>query len=165
MPDLQGKPRALSEFAGRPRIINFWATWCGPCRREIPLLNSLQHDYQSDHLQIIGIAIDFDKAVQEYVKKTHIDYPVLIGEDAGLDAAQKFGISDLVLPFSVFADASNRVVAVKIGELHPPEAAFILKAVRQLDAGKMTLPETRSAIEEELKRQAQQRAQSSAPTS
>jgi thiol-disulfide isomerase/thioredoxin len=163
MPDLAGHQRALSEFAGKPRIINFWATWCGPCRREIPLLNELQKENRHEGLQIIGIAIDFDKAVQDYVKKTHIDYPVLIGEDAGLEAAQKFGISDLVLPFSVFADASNRVVAVKIGELHATEATFILQAISQLDAGKHSLPETRSAIETELKNQALQRAQSPAP--
>jgi thiol-disulfide isomerase/thioredoxin len=160
MPDLLGHPRAISEFAGQPRIINFWATWCGPCRREIPLLNSLQHSHRQEKLQIIGIAVDFDKAVQEYVKKTRIDYPVFIGEDAGLEAAQKFGISDLVLPFSVFADAQNRVVAVKIGELHSPEAEFILKTIRQLDAGQHTLPEARAAIEAELKNEAQHRAQS-----
>jgi thiol-disulfide isomerase/thioredoxin len=163
MPDLQGRTRAMSEFAGQPRIINFWATWCGPCRREIPLLNTLQHSHQHEKLQIIGIAVDFDKAVQEYVKKTRIDYPVFIGEDAGLEAAQKFGISDLVLPFSVFADAKNRVVAVKIGELHPPEADFILKTIRQLDAGQKSLPEARAAIEEELKSEAQRRAQPAAP--
>jgi len=160
MPDLLGHARAMSEFAGQPRIINFWATWCGPCRREIPLLNSLQHSHRQEKLQIIGIAVDFDKAVQEYVKKTRIDYPVFIGEDAGLEAAQKFGISDLVLPFSVFADAQNRVVAVKIGELHSPEAEFILKTIRQLDAGQHTLPEARAAIEAELKNEAQHRAQS-----
>jgi thiol-disulfide isomerase/thioredoxin len=159
MPDLAGHTRAMAEFAGQPRIINFWATWCGPCRREIPLLNTLQHAHRQDKLQVIGIAVDFDKAVREYVKKTRIDYPVFIGEDAGLDAAQKFGITDLVLPFSVFADAKNRVVAVKIGELHPVEAEFILKAIRQLDAGQTSLPQARSAIEEELKSEAQRRAQ------
>lgn len=163
MPDLLGHTRTLAEFSGRPRIINFWATWCGPCRREIPLLNTLQHSHRKDKLQIIGIAVDFDKAVQEYVKKTRIDYPVFIGEDAGLEAAQKFGITDLVLPFSVFADAKNRVVAVKIGELHPPEVEFILKAIRQLDAGQTSLPEARSAIEEELKSEAQRRAEHAAP--
>jgi thiol-disulfide isomerase/thioredoxin len=163
MPDLLGHARAMSEFAGQPRIINFWATWCGPCRREIPLLNTLQHSHRPEKLQIIGIAVDFDKAVQEYVKKTRIDYPVFIGEDAGLAAAQKFGISDLVLPFSVFADASNRVVAVKIGELHPPEADFILKTIRQLDARQLSLPDARAAIEDELKREAQQRAEPTAP--
>jgi len=68
-----------------------------------------------------------------------------------------------VLPFSVFADASNRVVAVKIGELHAPEAEFILRTIRQLDAGQTSLLAARSAIEEELKRQAQQRAEPSAP--
>ncbi|MGA3157464.1 MAG: TlpA disulfide reductase family protein [Steroidobacteraceae bacterium] len=163
MPDLQGKQRTLAEFAGQPRIINFWATWCGPCRREIPLLNALQHSHRQEKLQIIGIAVDFEKAVQEYVKKTHIDYPVLIGEDAGLDAAQKFGISDLVLPFSVFVDASNRVVAVKIGELHQPEVAFILLSIAQLDAGKSSLQDTRAAIQAELRNEAQQRAQAPAP--
>jgi len=158
MPDLQGHTRAMSEFSGQPRIINFWATWCAPCRREIPLLNTLQHSHRQQKLQIIGIAVDFDKAVQEYVKKTRIDYPVFIREDAGLEAAQEFGISDLVLPFSVFADAKNRVVAVKIGELHPPEAEFILKTIRQLDAGQNSLAEAQADIEQELKREAQSRA-------
>jgi len=163
MPDLLGHTRAMSEFSGQPRIINFWATWCGPCRREIPLLNTLQHSHHQEKLQIIGIAVDFNKAVQDYVKTTRIDYPVFIGEDAGLEAAQKFGISDLVLPFSVFADAKNRVVAVKIGELHAPEADFILKAIRKLDAGQTSLPDARATIEAELRSETQTRAQPPAP--
>lgn len=158
--DLQGNLRSLQEYSGQPTIINFWATWCIPCRREIPLLNDLYRNRGRQPLQIIGIAVDFRDAVQAFVKKTAIDYPLLVGEQDGVDAAAKFGMQ-LVLPFSVFVDDHERIVAVKVGELHREEAAAILSAIADLGAGKLDLPATRQRIAEELKRLATERARRS----
>jgi thiol-disulfide isomerase/thioredoxin len=157
LPDLSGNNRALSSFGGRPLIINFWATWCAPCRREIPLLRDLRQRYRPDRLEIVGIAVDFSAAVREYLRHTTIDYPLLVGEQQGLAAAEQFGLEP-VLPFSVFADTQGRIVAVKIGELHREEADFILTEIRSVDRGRIDLPEAREQIQARLKALAVERA-------
>jgi thiol-disulfide isomerase/thioredoxin len=161
LPGIDGKLRALKEFGGGPRIINFWATWCAPCRREIPLLNELQARHQSEHLKVLGIAVDLRDAVAEFTKTTHFDYPLLVGEKEGAAAASQFGM-DVVLPFSIFADAQDRVIAVKVGELHPDEADAILDTMRQLAGGQIGLADARQRINERLKQLAVERSQKSA---
>lgn len=157
LPDLQGKPRSLRSFSGQPLIINFWATWCAPCRREIPLLQELRQRHRAERLEIVGIAIDFGAAVQEFLRHTPIDYPLLVGEQQGLAAAEQFGVEP-VLPFSVFVDAQGRIIAVKIGELHREEADFILGEITALDQGQTDLAQAREQIEGRLKELAVERA-------
>jgi thiol-disulfide isomerase/thioredoxin len=158
-PNLKGNPTSLRSFAGAPLIINFWATWCAPCREEIPLLRDLRQHYRSQRLEVVGIALDFDAAVQQYLQKTPIDYPVLIGEQGGFTATQQFGVQ-AVLPFSVFADSRSRIVAVKIGQLHREEAEFILSEIGSLDRDQVGMDEARGAIEARLKQLAIERAKS-----
>ncbi len=76
-------------------IINFWATWCAPCRREIPLLKKIQAERGGEGFQIVGVAVDFRDDVLKYAKEIGIDYPLLIGEEDGLDAVTKFGRGSL----------------------------------------------------------------------
>jgi thiol-disulfide isomerase/thioredoxin len=162
LPDMEGQPHALRQNGGRPRIYNFWATWCEPCRREIPLLNALQARYgHSDRLEIIGIAVDFRDAVNDFLKKKRVNYTSLVGEDEGLEAAQSFGVQ-MALPFSVFADEHNHIVAVKVGELHRDEAEVILGQLRALRKGATTLPAARALIAEALKASSLKRAKQSA---
>jgi thiol-disulfide isomerase/thioredoxin len=151
LPDAAGTPEHLREWRGRPLIVNFWATWCEPCRREIPLLKRLRHERAADGLEIVGIAVDLRADVRRYAGAQGIDYPVLIGEEGGLAAANAFGM-DTVLPFSVFADARGRIVALKVGELHPDEAKLILDRVRAIDAGTLPLAVARREIAEGLNR-------------
>jgi thiol-disulfide isomerase/thioredoxin len=162
LPDLAGKPVALRSTDGHPRLFNFWATWCEPCRREIPLLNTLQETHAGDGLRIVGIAVDFREAVQTYLKTQPLRYTSLVGEESGLEAAQKFGM-DLVLPFSVFADGQNRIVAVKVGELHQDEADAILTEMRGLKARKTNLADAQAAIAGTMKQLAATRAKQSTP--
>jgi thiol-disulfide isomerase/thioredoxin len=159
LPNLAGQQQSLRDFLGHPLIINFWATWCAPCRREMPLLQQLRHLYHGEGLEIVGIAVDFRTAVADFVRRQPVDYPLLIGEDAGLAAAEQFGMQT-VLPFSVFADAGGRIVAVKVGELHRDEAVYILGAMRDLAAGRMTLPEAHAGIAQRLRELAIERAKS-----
>jgi thiol-disulfide isomerase/thioredoxin len=161
LPDLHGEFHSLREGVGHPRVFNFWATWCEPCQREIPLLNSLQAEHAGEGLQVIGVAIDFRDAVLKFQKQTPLHYRVLVGEDEGLEAAQKFGLG-YGLPFSVFADADNRVVAVKLGELHADEAAVILANMRSLQARTTTLDAARQNIADALKTLAIERAKQTA---
>ncbi len=162
LPDLAGRAHALRDSAGHARIYNFWATWCEPCRREIPLLNQLQARHGAEGLQVVGIAVDFRDSVQAFVKKTPLRYMLLVGEEDGLEAAQKFGM-ELLLPFSVFADEHNRIVAVRVGELHRDEADAILAEMRQLKADQVTLPEAQNSIAATLKRLSLERTKQSKP--
>jgi thiol-disulfide isomerase/thioredoxin len=157
LPDLQGTPTPLSAFGGRPLIVNFWATWCAPCRHEIPLLRELRRRHRAEHLEVVGIALDFATAVRQYLKTMPIDYPLLIGEDGGASAAEQFGV-ETVLPFSVFADSHGGLVALKIGELHPEEAEFILSEIGRLDRGEVGMKEAQAAIEGRLRELAVKRA-------
>lgn len=148
--DRDGRPRALSEWDGRPLIINFWATWCAPCRREIPMLNALAADEDYASFEVIGIAIDFREEVLRYLEKMPIDYMVLIGEQDGMDAARAFGMESIGLPFTAFTDQQGRIATIHVGELHRPQAEVILSAVRAVDAGEIGMPAARDRIRESL---------------
>src|SRR5262245_31483538 len=138
--DRDGKSRSLAEWDGRPQVINFWATWCAPCRREIPMLNALAKDGAWPDIALVGIAIDFRKDVLDYLAETPVDYTVLIGEEDGFAAARAFGVASLGLPFTVFVDSRGRIVTIHVGELHRPQAGVILSVVRALDAGQIDMP-------------------------
>ncbi len=155
--DRTGVQRKLSDWKGQPVLINFWATWCAPCRKEIPLLKELREARKADQFEVIGIAVDEREAVLKYAQEIGIDYPILIGEADGMKAANAFGVP-LVFPFSVFADRQGRIVTVKIGELHKDEAEFILDRVRELDSGKAQLPVVQEQISARLAELAAQRA-------
>jgi thiol-disulfide isomerase/thioredoxin len=152
-----GAMHKLADWKGRPLLVNFWATWCDPCRREIPLLKRLRRERASDGLEIVGIAVDHPDEVRKYAKAHGIDYPVLVGEEGGLAAVTAFGM-DTVLPFSVFADRHGVVVTLKVGELHEDEAELILDRVRDVDAGRLTLPVARAQIADGIRRLSQARS-------
>lgn len=145
LPGLDGRSHRLADWKGHPLLVNFWASWCEPCRREIPLLRSLRRERSPDGLEILGIAIDFRDAAEKYARDARIDYPVLLGEQGGYEAAAAFGM-DPVLPFSVFADRTGRIVTLKVGELHPDEAGFILDRVRDVEEGRLSLSAARDQI-------------------
>ncbi len=145
LPDASGVQHTLADYRGKLLVVNFWATWCEPCRREIPLLKALRREYGKYGLEIVGIAVDYHDAVVKYALVRGIDYPLLIGEQGGLAAVTAFGM-ETVLPFSVFADRHGRVVALKVGELHPDEARLILERLQQLDQGQLTLAAAREQI-------------------
>ena len=132
--DRDGKPTKLASFGGRPLMVNFWATWCAPCRREIPLLNKIRVERKAQNAEIVGIAVDFRDDVLKFVTKVPLKYPLLIGEEDGLAAAEAFGMG-MAFPFSVFVDSQNRILTVKIGELHEDEANFAFDRLRDIDNG------------------------------
>jgi thiol-disulfide isomerase/thioredoxin len=155
--NLEGKPTALASFAGRPLLVNFWATWCAPCRREIPLLNKIRAQRKSQNAEIVGIAVDFKDDVVKYTQKTHIGYPLLIGEEDGLAAAEAFGMG-MAFPFSVFVDSQNRILTIKIGELHEDEANFAFDRLRDIDNGILAREAAQAAVADAFKEMAAERA-------
>ncbi len=145
--DRDGTLRSLKDdWKGKALIINFWATWCAPCRREIPLLNQLAADRARDNFQVVGIAIDFRDKVLAYAREMQIDYPMLIGEQDALDAAAAFGVDAVGLPFTIFTDTSGRVIALHMVELTAAEADLILRAVSEVNAGRTDPAQARQAI-------------------
>ena len=127
LPDVDGKSRSLTEWHGRPLLINFWATWCEPCLREIPMLQKLRARHAKDGLEVIGIAIDFRDAVSGYVKENQLEYPILIAEQDAT-APKAFGVG-MGLPTTVIANREGRIVTTHLGELDEAEAEKLLAPV------------------------------------
>ena len=136
--DLEGKPRSILSWPGKSMIVNFWATWCAPCRREIPLLRELQKQHGAEGFQIVGVAVDIREDVVKYAQEIGIDYPILIGEQDGLDAVNKFGQGSIGFPFTVFTDNQGRIVLFHLGEIRRDQADVLFGAVRDVNSGKLT---------------------------
>jgi len=148
--DLAGQSTPIATWAGKSLVINFWATWCAPCRREIPLLNALAGEWASQGVTVVGVAVDYPDKVLQFRDQYKIGYPLLIGEQDALDAAAKFGVASPAFPFTVFTDRRGEVVALFVGELHRPQADLIMSAVQNLDKGAIRLSQARRQIADGL---------------
>jgi thiol-disulfide isomerase/thioredoxin len=149
--DRAGKPTSIASFGDKSLIINFWATWCPPCRSEIPLLQSLHSEWAAREVSVVGIAVDHRDKVLEFAERLKIAYPLLIGEQDALDAAAAFVVATPVFPFTVFTDRRGEIVAVFVGELHRPQAELILSQVQNLNKDLVELKAARQAIAEGLR--------------
>jgi thiol-disulfide isomerase/thioredoxin len=120
LPDLDARARSIEEWDGHVLLINFWATWCPPCRKEIPLLLELQEEYGERGLRLIGVAIDDPTPVGDYVAQMGIDYPILIGGADASAVSRAYGNSLGVLPYTVLVDRRGRIVYAHQGEISRP---------------------------------------------
>ncbi len=148
--DRAGKTTPIARWDGKSLIINFWATWCAPCRREIPLLETLQSEWAPQDVTVVGIAVDYRDKVLQFADRFKIGYPLLIGEQDALDAAAAFGVVSPVFPFTVFTDRRGEVVALFVGELHKPQADLILGVVQDLNRDHLQLTDARRKIADGL---------------
>ena len=148
--DLDGKRTSIHAFDGKSLVINFWATWCAPCRREIPLLQSVNSEWGPRGVNVVGIAVDYRDPVLKFARQLDIRYPLLIGEQDALDLAAAFGVESPVFPFTVFTDRRGAIVAVFIGELHRRQADLILSVVDRLNNKLLDVPKAREAISQGL---------------
>ncbi len=149
--DRTGKATSIATWRGKSLIINFWATWCAPCRHEIPLLQSIRREWRDRNVEVVGVAVDYRDKVVAYADELKIAYPLLVGEDDALDVARAFGVDSPAFPFTVFTDQRGEVVALYVGELHKPQADLILSVVRSLDQNRVALTQARHSIAEGLR--------------
>jgi thiol-disulfide isomerase/thioredoxin len=115
--DLSGKSQMMSQWRGKVLVVNFWATWCAPCRDEIPALMRVQHIYASNGVQFVGIALDDVSKVRDYADEMRIDYALLIGGIEALAVTRDLGNRGEVLPFTVVLDRAGKVVYAHAGAL------------------------------------------------
>lgn len=136
--DLAGKTHSLASWRGKVVLLNFWATWCPPCRREIPMFIELQRQYAKQGLQIVGISIDNPEAVARYWQEMKINYPLLLADETSYDLMAAYGNRQGGLPYSVLISADGQIAGVKIGAYHREELEAALKP--HLNTSKSTSP-------------------------
>ncbi len=121
MLDLDDVPLSFSQLKGKVVILNFWATWCPPCRREMPTFIELQEEYGAQGVQFIGVAVDNPKMAKRYGSDHGINFPLLQGEESGLELSMQLGNKRMILPYTIIFDRSGRVISRRKGEIHRQE--------------------------------------------
>ena len=137
--DLNGTPRPISDWSGQPLLINFWATWCAPCRREMPLLQKLHEESGNSGLQVIGIAIDRVPDVNAFTTEAGVTYPILVGQEDAIELTESFGLDVLGLPFSVLTGEDGQILKIQLGELHADDLKLIIVVSEDLKAGEISV--------------------------
>jgi len=125
--DLNGQLRNINEWDGKLVFLNFWATWCPPCLKEIPSFIELQETYGDQGIQFIGIAIDEEEAVREYVTHVGMNYPVMAVESEGVMLAKRYGNGIGVLPYTVIINRDGEISYTIQGELSKIRAKELME--------------------------------------
>lgn len=116
LPDTAGQLRTLQEWRGQPLLLNFWASWCAPCVREMPMLDQFAAAQPEGGTRVLGIALDDLDAVQAFLRDTPVRYPNLIEAAGSTDTSVRYGNTRAVLPFSVLVDAEGRIARLRVGD-------------------------------------------------
>lgn len=126
--DLSGAPRSVSEWDGKVLVVNFWATWCPPCREEIPHFVALQNELGGQGVQFLGVAIDEPAEVRAFVREHGVNYPTLVGAEDAMAVSQRFGNDLGALPYTVIVDRTGRVAFTHRGALPKADIERALRA-------------------------------------
>ncbi len=127
--DLDGRTHTLAEWRGKVVVLNFWATWCPPCRAEMPEFVRLQYELGGQGLQFVGVAIDEPEAVREFLQENPVNYPILIGDEQAPAWADSLGNRLKGLPFSVVFDPAGQATHSQTGIFRRQQ---VLEAIKPL---------------------------------
>lgn len=131
LPDLSGQAQSLSQWKGKVLVVNFWATWCAPCREEMPEFSRINAKYASNGVQFVGISLDSADKVAAFRKETEISYPLLIGNLETLDLSSDLGNRAKALPFTVILRQDGSLQQVKLGKYVTSDLEKVLLAALQ----------------------------------
>ena len=126
LPDLDGKEQALAQWRGKVLVVNFWATWCAPCREEMPAFVKMQRERGDQGLQFVGIGIDDAVKLRQFAQEIGLNYPALVGGYGALELSKALGNALLALPFTIVVDRQGRIAHTQLGPLKPDKLAAIV---------------------------------------
>ena len=135
---------ALPDIDGVER--NFSATWCAPCRREIPLLKTFQDNQGEKGIQVIGIAVDYPDQVAAYAEEAQFNYPVLVGQEDAMAIAGTSGIEFIGMPFTMIVAADGELLNAHLGEIVESDLEHIAEVLNRLDSGEIDKAGAREAL-------------------
>ncbi|WP_018413158.1 TlpA disulfide reductase family protein [Methyloversatilis thermotolerans] len=124
--DARGQPMPFSDWRGKLLVVNFWATWCAPCREEMPLFSRMAGKYAAQGVQFVGISIDNADNVRAFQQQTPVDYPLLIGGADAIQLSADLGNAQQAMPFTVIVGRDGRILERKLGTYKEAELAALL---------------------------------------
>ena len=125
--NMKGELVSIDEFRGEKTLINFWATWCRPCRKEMPMLNGVFLSQDPSDFSVVGIAIDKPEKVTQFVAELGIDFPIMVGQSEAYDVMKALGNEALTLPYTILIDEEGEVVWSKNTELNHSDMDEVLR--------------------------------------
>lgn len=127
--DMQGAKQNLNQYKGKIIVLNFWATWCPPCREEMPELSRLYQEFQNKNVVVLGLAIDDLALVKEFLQTSPVNYPIFITENESMELGTELGNDQGVLPYTIIIDADGNVIKTFFGRISKPLLEETLKTL------------------------------------
>ncbi len=126
LPDVEGREQRIDQWRGKVVVVNFWATWCAPCREEMPEFIKAQAELGPKGLQFVGIAVDQPDKVRQFASEIGLNYPTLIGGFGAMELSKTLGNSVMALPFTLVLDRKGTIVHTQLGTLKPDKLSSIV---------------------------------------
>jgi thiol-disulfide isomerase/thioredoxin len=127
LPDSHGAPQSIGQWRGKVVVVNFWATWCVPCREEMPEFARIQREFEANGVQFVGIAVDDQQKVEPFVREIGLNYPALIGGYGAMELSRTMGNRVMALPFTVIVNRAGDVAHRQLGPLKGDQLRDLLK--------------------------------------